>query len=194
MSTTGNGAMPGGFVQSRTRAIAYVALSVAFIAISAWVVVPIGPIPFTLQMLVIPLLICLLPTKWMIAAIWAYVLVGVLGVPVFSGVRGGIGVLLGPTGGFLVAYLVAVPAAALFLASMRKSLKSKPALVGCEIIAGLLFTVIAYIGGWLQYSVVAGIGLEAAFFAAVAPFVVPDIVKVLLAVAVAQPLHKVVGP
>lgn len=176
---------------SRAKSAAFVGLSVALVAISAWVVVPIGPIPFTLQMFAIPLIICILSPSQAVAAIFAYVLLGAIGVPVFSGFRGGIGVLMGPTGGFLLGYLVAVPAAAgfLWLAKSRVSHKShKRAVFVCEVAAGLVFTLVAYLAGWVQYSLVAGISMEAAFFTSVAPFIVPDIIKVVLASVCAQPV------
>lgn len=87
-------------VQSRTRSIAYVGLSIAIIAVCSWVTVPIGPIPFTLQMFGIPLVIALLSPIEAITAVFLYVLIGALGVPLFAGFKGGIGVLMGPTGGF----------------------------------------------------------------------------------------------
>lgn len=177
---------------SRTRAIAFVGLSVALMAVGSWIVVPIGPIPLTLQMFVIPLLICVLPAKWSTAAVFAFVALGGLGVPLFSGFRGGLGALLGPTGGFLLGYLVAVPAAAFFLQAVRKRIGSKGALLGCEFAAGMIFTLIAYIAGWVQYAAVSGLGMEAAFMVSVAPFIVPDIVKVLVAVACAQPIRAAI--
>lgn len=177
---------------SRTKAIAYVGLSVAIMAIGSWVTVPIGPIPLTLQMFVIPLLICVLPAKWATVAIFAYIALGGLGVPLFSGFKGGIGALLGPTGGFLLGYLVAVPAAAFLLQAASSKVRSKAALFACQIAAGMLFTAIAYVGGWLQYAAVSGLGMQAAFAVSVAPFIVPDILKVLVAVACAQPVRAVV--
>ncbi len=177
---------------SRTKAIAYVGLSVAIMAIGSWVTVPIGPVPLTLQMFVIPLLICVLPAKWATAAIFAFIALGGLGVPLFSGFKGGIGALLGPTGGFLLGYLVAVPAAAFLLQAASRRVRSKAALFTCQLVAGMLFTLIAYVGGWLQYAAVSGLGLQAAFAVSVAPFIVPDILKVLVAVACAQPVRAVV--
>lgn len=177
---------------SRTKAIAYVGLSVAIMAIGSWVTVPIGPVPLTLQMFVIPLLICVLPAKWATAAIFAFIALGGLGVPLFSGFKGGIGALLGPTGGFLLGYLVAVPAAAFLLQAASRRVRSKAALFACQLVAGMLFTLIAYVGGWLQYAAVSGLGLQAAFAVSVAPFIVPDILKVLVAVACAQPVRAVV--
>ena len=177
---------------SRTKAVAFVGLSVALMAIGSWLVVPIGPIPLTLQMFVIPLLICVLPARWSTAAVFAFIALGGLGVPLFSGFRGGLGALMGPTGGFLLGYLVAVPAAAFFLQAMRNRVKGKGALLVCEFAAGMIFTLIAYVAGWMQYAAVAGIGLEAAFMVSVAPFIIPDILKVLVAVACAQPIRAAI--
>ena len=92
MESTETRSMPA----QRTRSVAFVGLTIAIIAVSAWVVVPIGPIPFTLQMFAITFAIVVLSPKEAIAAITGYLLLGAVGVPVFSGMRGGIGVLAGP--------------------------------------------------------------------------------------------------
>lgn len=177
---------------SRTKAIAYIGLSVAIMAIGSWVTIPIGPIPLTLQMFVIPLLICVLPAKWATAAIFAFIALGGLGVPLFSGFRGGLGALMGPTGGFLLGYLLAVPAAAFLLQFVSRKVDGKVALFACQIVAGMVFTLIAYITGWLQYAAVSGLDMQAAFAVSVAPFVVPDILKVVVAVVCAQPIRAMV--
>ncbi len=117
---------------------------------------------------------------------------GGLGVPLFAGFKGGIGALLGPTGGFLLSYLVAVPAAAFLLQAASSKASNKAVLFACQVAAGMLFTVIAYVGGWLQYAAVSGLGMQAAFAVSVAPFIVPDILKVLVAVACAQPVRAIV--
>ena len=78
---------------SRTRSIAFVALTVAITAVSAWVTVPLGPVPFTLQIFAVAFMVLVLQPKEAVAAITAYLVLGAVGVPVFSGMRGGIGVL-----------------------------------------------------------------------------------------------------
>ena len=93
---------------SRTRSIAFVALTVAITAVSAWVTVPLGPVPFTLQIFAVAFMVLVLQPKEAVAAITAYLVLGAVGVPVFSGMRGGIGVLAGATGGFLWGYLLGV--------------------------------------------------------------------------------------
>ena len=194
----------------RTRSVVFVGLTIAIMAVSAWVVVPLGPIPFTLQMFAITFAIVeLSPT--------GYLLLGAVGVPVFSGMRGGIGVLAGPTGGFLWGYLFGVAAAALFLHAVRTRLgmaggKNAPRLTraektamtplqragaflrsfGVEIIAGIIFTVIAYVCGCAQYMVVGHVDLATAFLTAVAPFMVVDLCKIVAAVICADAVRAAV--
>ena len=193
----------------RTRSVVFVGLTIAIMAVSAWVVVPLGPIPFTLQMFAITFAIVVLSPKEAIAAITGYLLLGAVGVPVFSGMRGGIGVLWG--------YLFGVAAAALFLHAVRTRLgmaggKNAPRLTraektamtplqragaflrsfGVEIIAGIIFTAIAYVCGCVQYMVVGHVDLATAFLTAVAPFMVVDLCKIVAAVICADAVRAAV--
>lgn len=196
--------------QSRVRSVAMVGLSIALIAVSAWIVIPIGPIPFTLQMFSIPLVMFVLKPKDAVAAVLCYLLIGAVGVPVFSGMRGGFGVILGPTGGFLLGYIPGTilgclvlyfyrkrrPASAVNAASTSNAENStvarreSPAIdIFMSVLAGLLFVVVAYIVGCIQFMAVSSVGIEAALVACVVPFVIPDIVKVLAAALIARPIN-----
>lgn len=200
---------------SRSRSVAFVGLTIALIAASAMIAVPIGPVPITLQMFAITFAIVVLPPKAATAAIVGYLLLGAVGVPVFSGMRGGLGVLAGPTGGFLWGYLLGVPLASLFLAGARKALgqpggkarlsraeraaQSAPQRVasflrnfGLELMAGIIFTAVAYVCGWAQYMVVAQVGPEVAFLTACAPFIALDLAKIAAAVVCARVVKEVV--
>ncbi len=174
--------------RSYTRSAAFIGLSVALIAVSAWIVVPLGPIPFTLQMLSVTLVMYLLPTRQAIIAIFVYVLLGALGVPVFSGMRGGLGVLMGPTGGFLVGYLIGVPLGAALLYFVKRRTTKKTIIFVAEIAAGLIFTAFAYVFGCVQYSLLTGLEILPAFMVSCAPFIVPDVIKVVVGVFCAQPV------
>ena len=168
---------------SRPRAIAFTALSIALIAVSAWVTVPIGPVPFTLQMFAVTFAIIMLEPRQAVAAIAGYLVLGAIGVPVFSGMRGGIGVLAGPTGGFLWGYLIGVAIAASMLALTRNNGLDNFA---SNMAAGLLFTIIAYVCGCAQYMVLAQIGPLEAFAVCVAPFIIVDVLKIAAATACAR--------
>lgn len=175
---------------SRSRSVVFTALSIALIAVCANVTIPIGPIPFTMQMFAIPFMIQILTPKQATAAIFGYLILGLIGLPVFSGMRGGFGVLLGPTGGFLWAYLIGVPVGAVVLALFRKRGIDN---LATGFLAGCTFTVVAYIGGWLWYMVMANVSPLQSFLVTVAPFVVLDLIKVVLAVLAARAVIRALG-
>ena len=100
-----------------SRSVARCGLCCALLACSAWISIPFGPVPFTLQTLVIMLLPQIMPAREALMTVAAYVLLGCAGLPVFSSFQGGAGVLLGPTGGFIWGFVVSmVPGAALMRA------------------------------------------------------------------------------
>ncbi len=172
---------------ARVRFIAYVALSMAVMAVSAWVTVPLGPVPFTLQLFALVFAILMLNPKECMAAVAGYLVLGAIGVPVFSGMRGGIGMLAGPTGGFLWGFLLGAAAAVLFLAVAKKRT------VVVEYAAGVIFTAVSYLCGWAQFMAVTGASPLEAVLVTIAPFVVVDLVKIAAAVGVVRVVRKAVG-
>ena len=183
MSHTKVGVRPIAATSSRSRSIAFTALCIAIMAVSAWVTVPIGPVPFTLQMFAVTFAILILTPKQAIAAVAGYLVLGALGVPVFSGMRGGIGVLMGPTGGFLWGYLIGVSVAVGVLSLFRSRGLDNFA---TNVLCGIVFTAIAYVCGWFQYQFVANVGPLESLLVTVAPFVVVDLIKVVVATVVAR--------
>ena len=168
---------------SRTRSIVFVALCIAIMAVSAWVTIPIGPVPITLQMFAITFSILVLTPKQCMAAIAGYVVLGAIGVPVFSGMRGGFGVLAGPTGGFIWGFIVGAAVACAVLALFRSHGVDNIAVAA---FCGILFTVTSYICGWAQYMSIAHVDPMAAFAVTVAPFALIDLCKVVAAALVAR--------
>ena len=88
-------------MRGRTRSIAFVGLPIALMGVSAWVAIPFGPVLLTLQMFALMFALLALTPRECLAAIAGYLALGAVGLPMFSGMRGGIGMLLGPTGGYL---------------------------------------------------------------------------------------------
>ena len=175
---------------SRAKAIAFTALCIAIMAVSAWVTVPIGPVPFTLQMFAVAFAILVLTPKQAISAVAGYLVLGAIGIPVFSGMRGGLGVLLGPTGGFLWGYIIGVSVAAGLLHLFRtRGIDNFAVGVAC----GLVFTLLAYVCGWFQYMFVAHVGPLESLLVTVAPFVVVDLLKIVAATAAARLVIRAVG-
>ncbi|MEF9841560.1 MAG: biotin transporter BioY [Raoultibacter sp.] len=178
---------------SRTRSLAFCGLSIALMAVSAWVSIPFGPVPFTLQTFIMVFALLVLTPRECLAAIGGYLLIGAVGLPVFSSMRGGIGVLAGPTGGFLWGFLIGAAMALVFL-HFTKHFAEQGAKKAFAINLGaaLIFMVITYLIGWAQLMVVAAMGPGAAFAAAIAPFIVIDIVKVAAAVGIASAVQKAI--
>lgn len=184
---------------SRTRSIAFVALSIALMAVGAWVTVPLGPVPFTLQIFVLTFVLVVLEPKLAMAAVVGYIALGAIGVPVFSSMRGGIGVLAGPTGGFLWGYIVGF-AAAIGVGSLIKPKEGGRTIAGFAasevvraFVMGFVYLLCAYVCGWFQLMIVLALTPEAAFASAVAPFILVDIVKIVVAVFIALTVKHALG-
>ena len=183
---------------SRTRSIAFVGLAVAIMAVSAWVTVPLGPVPFTLQMFAITFAIVMLSPKECIAAIVLYLALGAIGLPVFSGMSGGIAKLMGPTGGFLWGYLLGVGLAVAVRFGLKAVLARDGQAKGArafviDFLTGLVFLAVAYVCGWAQLMAVASMTPAAAFAAGVAPFILVDLAKLVAAVICARAVNAAVG-
>ncbi len=170
---------------SRARSVAFCGISVALLAVSAWITVPIGPVPFTLQTFAEVLVLAALKPREAISASAIYLLAGAIGLPFFSGMRGGIGVIMGPTGGFLWGFLVA----GIVFVGLRGLVNKKQRLV-VDYVLAFVFLIVVYLFGWLQLMLVNGLAPEAAFAVGVAPFVLVDAVKIAAAVPVARAVAR----
>jgi biotin transport system substrate-specific component len=149
-------------------------------ALSAYVVVPlpVTPVPVTLQPLVV-LLAGLVLGPWLGAsAMVAYLGVGMSGVPVFAGGGAGLPWLLGPTGGYLMAF----PAAAFLAGRLAGGAGAHWARIVVACLAGLAAL---YLGGVSQLLVVTGQDLSTAVTMGVIPFLLGDVLKVAVATVIA---------
>ena len=170
-----------------SRSIARSGLCCALLVASAWVSIPFGPVPFTLQTLVVALLPQVLPPRDAVLTVVSYVLLGCVGLPVFSSFQGGIGVLAGPTGGFIWGFILSmVPAAAIMHAGRLSRGLRVP-------LGAAVLLVICYVLGCAQLMLVSGMGLPAALAAAVLPFVIPDLAKVAVSMALARAVNRVLS-
>lgn len=158
-------------MKHRAQILAYSGTFIALIAAGSWISIPLPPVPLTLQTLFV-LLAGIVMKRYGAIPVALYVLLGAAGLPVFHNGMAGPGVLLGPTGGFLVGF---IPAALIVgLAYERESSKWRA--------AGLIAaTVTTYACGvaWLAYS--ASLSLPQAILLGVAPFAVGEVVKVAAA-------------
>lgn len=176
--------------KSPARAIAHVGLFVALICVCSFLSIPF-PVPFTMQTFGIFLALKMLGGKKATVAVSVYVSLGFLGLPVFSGFQGGISVLQGPTGGYIFGFILS----SLFY-WLTEKLSKKSLSISVLILCTCM--VIYLTSGALWYCFVYANGLnENGFFIVVCtcilPYIVPDLVKIALAVFVSEKLKKHLG-
>ena len=157
------------------------ALMAALLCVLAPVAIPVGPIPVTLATLVLYLSVWILDTWGALIAAGLYLLLGAAGLPVFSGFQGGLGKIAGPTGGYLVGYLLLVLTAGL----IRKAVKSRvfPTALGM-----VLGTVILYTFGTAWFVIQTNSGIPYALTVCVLPFIGFDAAKIVIACALGMPV------
>jgi biotin transport system substrate-specific component len=151
----------------RTRLLAQSATFIALLAAGAWVAIPVGPVPVTLQTFFLLLAAPVMKRRAVIPAA-LYLLLGALNLPVFHSGLSGIGVLLGPSGGFLVGFIPAAAVAGLAYEKRSRLIR----IAGLAAGAGIIY---ACGVAWLLFS--AGISLPAALLVGVLPFLPGDILK-----------------
>lgn len=160
---------------SKIQIMTKISLCTALMCVAAFIAIPLPftTVVLTLQTMILNLTALILTPKQSFFAMLVYVLLGAVGLPVFSGGTGGIGRILGPTGGFILGFLIVAPLISLFKGK-------KPGILRyCAVtLAG---AVIFYICGALMFCILNKASIEAALGALVFPFIPGDVFKCILA-------------
>lgn len=162
------------------RGMAYASLFGALTAIGAYLIIPLPPVPITMQTLFVYLSGALLGGSLGALSQIVYILLGVIGLPVFAGGKAGAGVLIGPTGGYLIGFVVGA-----FLIGKLTALRRDPGmawLIGA--MAAGMFTI--YTLGIVQLMVVAKLGFVKAVAVGLLPPLPGDLVKVVVAALICR--------
>lgn len=171
---------------NKTAEMTKLALMVAMNCISAYIILPLpfSLSPIALQTMIVNLTGYVLNAKQAFMVFVTYLLIGLAGVPVFTGGTAGPGKLFGPTGGYLFGFLLT----AVFLAATRgeKFNFKRYVLLGCLVGIPLI-----YLPGYLQLKLVTGMPWDKAFYMGVLPFIPMDIVKVVAAAYLAGPINRI---
>ncbi len=169
---------------SSLRGLVYAALFGAGTAVGAFIMVPIPPVPITLQTLFLYLAAIMLGARLATLSQVVYITIGIIGLPVFAGGKAGLGVLFGPTGGYLVGF---IPAA--YIIGKWNEMLKKPSLIqaALSMVAG---TLIIYLFGVFQLSLVAKLGLGKAVAVGALPFLIGDGVKIVAATLISRKLGE----
>lgn len=172
---------------NKTYDIVYIGVFAVLIAICSWISIPLA-VPVTLQTFGVFVTVSILGGRRGCLAILVYMLMGALGLPVFSGFSGGIGVIFGSTGGYILGFL----ASALVVWGIESRFGRKPAVQIASMVIGLA---VCYTFGTIWFMAIYGrtagaVGLMTVLGWCVAPFIIPDLVKIGLAFAVSKRVRK----
>ena len=176
--------------RSKTYDMAYIAIFAVLMAICSWISIPMA-VPFTLQTFGVFMAVGVLGGKRGSLAVLIYILLGAIGVPVFAGFSGGIGVILNTTGGYIVGFLFS----ALVMWGMEALLGRKPVVQIISMVEGLI---VCYALGTAGFMVVyarntGAVGLGTVLGWCVIPFIIPDLVKIALAFVLSRKIRKYVS-
>lgn len=161
-----------------TQDIVLIALFASLITICSFIKILIGPIPFTLQTFGVFVTAGLLGTKRGTTAVIVYVLLGFAGIPVFEG-AGGPAALTGSTGGYIIGFIFI----ALVIGIVNQAARKKKAKIRAVIyfVGMLLGDMLCFTIGTIHFMVVTGMELSEVLAICVVPFIIPDIIKMIVA-------------
>jgi len=170
--------------KNSVKGIVYTALFGALTAAGAFIIIPVPPVPITAQTFFLNAAAVLLGGPLGAASQFIYIMLGVVGMPVFAGGKAGLGVLFGPTGGYLTGFVLGAFVIG-FIANRKKD-----AGVLWYIFSMFIGMVIIYATGVAQLSFVAKLSLIKAAAVGVVPFLPGDIIKIILAAIISVKLKS----
>ncbi|MCP4750299.1 MAG: biotin transporter BioY [Proteobacteria bacterium] len=181
-------------ISTQLRSTIYASLFAALVAAGAFIAIPVGPVPITLQTLFVLLAGLLLGWKWGFAGIAVYILAGAVGLPVFSAGRGGIAHILGPTGGYLLSYTVAVLVIGAISGIASKAFPGKKnEQMILDIVAMVCGSAIVYAVGVPWLKMVTGMPWSKAVAVGMYPFLLGDALKIVAAVPIVRVLRPIIN-
>ncbi len=175
---------------TNVRDLTVIAMFAAFTAVLSYIYlpIPVSPVPVTGQTMGVMIAGGLLGPKRAFLSQVVYLLLGIVGIPVFAGGTAGIGALFGPNGG----YLWTLPIAALLIGYLTESAEKRQGifywlnLIAPLFVGGML---LIYVGGVLQLSLVTQIPLTVAILEGAVPFIIGDLAKVVAGAFVIRSCH-----
>ena len=177
-------------VRGKTYEMVYIGIFTVLIAVCSWISIP-AAVPFTLQTFGVFMAVEVLGGKRGTMAVLVYILMGAVGIPVFAGFQGGIGVIFNTTGGYIVGFLCS----ALIMWAAESLFGKKPLVRLLSMAAGLIA---CYVLGTIWFMVVYGrttgaVGLMTVLGWCVIPFIIPDLVKIGLAYFISRKIRGVMA-
>ena len=174
----------------KTKDMTLIAVMAALICVAGPLSLPIGPVPISLATFAVYLAGAVLGWKRGTLAVAIYLLIGLVGVPVFSGFSGGVQKLIGVTGGYLVGYL---PCALITGLGVREADAGREQPKWTLPLYMVIGTAVLYIIGTAWFMIQTGNTLGASMGMCVVPFLPGDAIKIIAATLLAWPIRNAIG-
>ena len=168
----------------KLRWMVLASLMAALTAVGAYIHIPIGPVPIVLSTLFVILSGLLLGSRWGLASMGLYLLVGAIGMPVFAGGKGGFAHFFGPTGGYLFGYVVAAWITGFI------SERSRGLLI-LDILAVIIGSLVIYALGVPWLKMITQMSWPKTFMVGVIPFLIGDAIKACVVVVLARSVRPI---
>lgn len=170
----------------KTRELTRISICIAILCISAYISFPLPftPAMVTAQTIIINLIALILTPKQATITVGVYILLGICGLPVFSGGASGIGKIFSPTGGFIIGFLIAAP----IISLLKGKYNNFKRYLIITVVVGMT---IIYLFGTIFMCVIQKIDIMAALAVAVIPFIFGDVFKCFVGVFLAVKLNKI---
>lgn len=167
----------------KTKTITKVAILTALFSIVAPIVIPFGLVPISLSTLILCIMSTILKPKEIVISMILYLFIGIIGIPVFANFQGGFGVLVGPTGGYLIGYIFAG-----FIMSLINNVTKKKIVYPFSFLIG---TMILYFFGTVHFMLVMNMNFRESIVITIYQFAVGDILESIIALVISLMLNKI---
>lgn len=168
-----------------------IAMFVAIISVCSWISIPVGTVPFTLQTLAVFVTAGVLGTKRSVITILVYIVLGLIGVPVFTQFKAGPHAIVGPTGGYLIGFIFMVIAIGEITKMFPNKNQSTRNMV--FLVSMIVGDVLCFIAGTIHFMHVMKMDLAGAIAICIIPYIIPDILKMLMALPLIARISKYIG-
>ncbi|MBO4395150.1 MAG: biotin transporter BioY [Eubacterium sp.] len=169
-----------------------IALAAAVLCVVGPLAIPIGPVPISLQTMLLFISVYILGTRSALVSCALYLLIGLAGLPVFTNYQGGIAKIAGPTGGYLIGYIPMVLIGGLFIALSEKYMRKVVVAVSIQFVGMVIATIVLYAFGTAWFVISTGTPVGAALGMCVIPFIPGDLIKTVAAIGLGSAVKKLI--
>ncbi len=168
----------------KIKEITLTAIFSAILCLLSIITFPVGAVPVSLATFGVMIIGSFLNLKCAIVSVLVYIILGSIGLPVFSSFGSGLGVIFGATGGYIIAYPIMAAVISIIADKNKKHRKTMP------LFSYIISLIVCYSLGSVWYSAVTQIPFKNALTVAVLPFIIPDLIKIFLAIITVSAAEK----